>query len=102
HGNLDLVDKHEEARQFHAYLDSNDNLVNQGLVATGPYIAQLENELRPHHLYRMDDDGRAYVLLDLDDGVERLRVGVRKLGMAHLKGLEKLAVYEIVDGARID
>ncbi len=102
HGNLDLVDKNEEARQFHAYLDSNDNLVNQGLVATGPYIAQLENELRPHHLYRMDDGGRAYVLLDLDDGAERLRVGVRKLGMAHLKGLEKLAVYEIVDGARID
>ncbi|MEA2695093.1 MAG: hypothetical protein QOJ16_4480, partial [Acidobacteriota bacterium] len=34
HGNLDLVDKDEEARRFHAYIDQNDNLVNQGLVAT--------------------------------------------------------------------
>ena len=29
-------------------------------------------------------------------------MGFRKLGMAHLKGLEKLAVYEIVDGAEVD
>jgi hypothetical protein len=29
-------------------------------------------------------------------------VGFRKLGMAHLKGLEKLAVYEILDGAEMD
>jgi hypothetical protein len=102
HGNLDLVDKSEEARQFHAYIDRNDNLINQGLVATGPYVAQLEKELAPDRLYRLDDGGRGYVLLDLDDGGERLRVGVRKLGMAHLKGLEKLAVYEIIDGVKID
>jgi hypothetical protein len=29
-------------------------------------------------------------------------VGIRKLGMAHLKGLEKLAVYEIVDADTLD
>jgi hypothetical protein len=104
HGNLDLVDKHAEARRFHAYIDRNGNLVNLGLVATGPYIAQLDKELAPKELYRAEHGGRGYVLLDLDDpaGGERLRVGLRKLGMAHLKGLEKLAVYEIIDGAHSD
>jgi hypothetical protein len=102
HNKLDLVDKGEEARQFHAYIDRNGNLVNLGLVATGPYVAQLEKELAPERLYRAADGGRDYVLLELDDGGELLRVGVRKLGMAHLKGLEKLAVYEIVDGAGLD
>jgi hypothetical protein len=101
HGNLDLVDKDEEARRFHAYIDQNDNLVNQGLVATGPYVAQLEKEIAPDLLYRAEENGRGYVLLGLDDGSERLRVGVRKLGMAHLKGLEKLAIYEIVDATNL-
>jgi hypothetical protein len=29
-------------------------------------------------------------------------VGIRKLGLAHLKGLENLAVYEIVDATGFD
>ncbi len=29
-------------------------------------------------------------------------MGIRKLGLAHLKGLEKLAVYEIVDAAAFE
>jgi len=97
-GNLDLVDKREEARQFHAYIDRNGNLVNRGLVATGPYVAQLERELGQRLLYRAADGGRGYVMLELEDGGERLVVGLRKLGLAQLKGLEKLSVYELVDG----
>jgi len=99
HGNLDLVDKREEARQFHAYIDGNGNLVNRGLVATGPYVAQLEHELGERILYRAADGGRGYVMLELDDAGERLVVGLRKIGLAQLKGLEKLSVYEFVDGA---
>jgi len=41
-------------------------------------------------------------LLALEDAGEKLSLGFRKLGMAHLKGLEKLAVYEIVDGVELD
>jgi hypothetical protein len=96
-GNLDLVDKREEARQFHAYIDRNGNLVNRGLVATGPYVAQLERELGERNLYRAADGGRGYVMLELDDAGERLVVGLRKLGLAQLKGLEKLSVFEFVD-----
>jgi hypothetical protein len=98
HGNLDLIDKREEARQFHAYIDRNGNLVNRGLVATGPYVAQLEAELGSRSFYRAADGGRGYVMLELDDAGERLVVGLRKLGLAQLKGLEKLSVFEFVDG----
>ncbi|HXO19487.1 MAG TPA: hypothetical protein VOA87_06135, partial [Thermoanaerobaculia bacterium] len=97
--NVDLVDKIEEQRPFHAYIDRNGNLVNRGLVATGLYVAQLEAELAPCLLYTVRDSGRGYVALELGDAGEPLLVGIRKLGMAHLKGLEKLPVYEIVDGA---
>ncbi|HEX6864986.1 MAG TPA: hypothetical protein VF414_19300, partial [Thermoanaerobaculia bacterium] len=101
--NVDVVDKHEEARRFYAYINRNGTLHNNGMIATGPYIAQLDHELGPgKRLFRGGDGERSYVILDLEDAGERLSVGVRKLGLAHLKGLEKLAVYEIVDGASLD
>ena len=70
---------------------------------TGPFIAQLDQELGRHPLLPRPRGG-AHLrrILIQDAGGERLPVGFRKLGMAHLKGLEKLAVYEIVDGATFD
>ena len=101
--NVDVVDKREEARRFYAYINRNGTLHNNGMIATGPYIAQLDHELGPgKRLFRGGDGERSYVVLDLENAGERLSVGVRKLGLAHLKGLEKLAVYEIVDGASLD
>ncbi|HKV06584.1 MAG TPA: hypothetical protein VJ725_00505 [Thermoanaerobaculia bacterium] len=103
HKNVDVVDKQEEARRFYAYINRNGTLHNNGMIATGPYISQLEHELgQGKRLFRGSDGERSYVVLDLEDAGERLSVGVRKLGLAHLKGLEKLAVYEIVDGASLD
>jgi hypothetical protein len=103
HKNVDVVDKREEARQFYAYINRNGTLHNNGMIATGSYIAQLDQELGPgKKLHRGSDGDRSYVVLDLEDAGERLPVGVRRLGFAHLKGLEKLAVYEIVDGASLD
>jgi hypothetical protein len=99
--NVDLVDKKEEARRFYAYLNQNGSLHNNGMVATHPYMIRLEKELGHRPLQRGADGERTYVVLALEDGAETLQVGIRKLGMAHLKGLEKLAVYEIVDGASL-
>jgi hypothetical protein len=95
--NVDVVDKKEEARPFYAYINRNGTLHNNGMVATGPFIAQLDREIIDVRLRRARDGERTYVILELDDAGERLPVGIRKLGMAHLKGLEKLPVYEIVD-----
>jgi hypothetical protein len=100
--NVDVVDKTEESRRFYAYINRNGTLHNNGMVATGTFIAHLERELDRCPLYRGREDDRSYVFLALEDAGEKLSLGFRKLGMAHLKGLEKLAVYEIVDGVELE
>jgi class 3 adenylate cyclase len=100
--NVDVVDKREESRTFYAYINRNGTLHNNGMVATGPFIAQLDREVADPRLYRIREGERSYVVLTLQDGKEPMPVGIRKLGMAHLKGLEKLAVYEIIDAAGVD
>jgi hypothetical protein len=99
--NVDVVDKKEEARTFYAYINRNGTLHNNGMVGTGPFIAQLDRELAGAPIHRGREGDRSYVVIVLEDGGERLPVGLRKLGMAHLKGLEQLAVYEIVDAAEM-
>ena len=100
--NVDVIDKKEELRRFYAYLNRNGTLHNNGMVATHPYMVRLENAIGRHALRLGADDERSYVVIAVEDGGETLLIGIRKLGMAHLKGLEKLAVYEIVDGATLD
>lgn len=100
--NVDVVDKREESRTFYAYINRNGTLHNNGMVATGPFIAQLDREVADPRLYRTREGERSYVVLTLVDGKAPLPVGIRKLGMAHLKGLDKLAVYEIIDAASLD
>ncbi len=95
--NLDLVDKEEEARPFYAYVNRNGSLINEGIVATGEYIGQLAASLASPQLYHCREASRSYVVLALDDAGSKLYVGLRKLGVAHLKGLDDLPVYEIVD-----
>jgi hypothetical protein len=99
--NVDLVDKKEEARRFYAYLNQNGSLHNNGMVATHPYMTRLEKELGNRPLSRGTQAERSYVVIDIQESGDELLVGIRKLGMAHLKGLDKLAVYEIVDGAAL-
>jgi hypothetical protein len=100
--NVDVVDKREESRRFYAYINRNGTLLNNGLVATGAYVSRLDREIGPSPLHRGSDGTRSYVVFYLDDGGERLPVGLRKLGTARLKGLERLPVYEIVDGASLE
>ncbi len=100
--NVDVVDKTEEARRFYAYINRNGTLHNNGMVATGAFIGHLERELHRCPLYQGTEGDRSYVFLALEDAGAKLSLGFRKLGMAHLKGLEKLAVYEIVDGVELN
>ncbi|HEX2643124.1 MAG TPA: hypothetical protein VHU81_09035, partial [Thermoanaerobaculia bacterium] len=100
--NVDMVDKREESRRFYAYINRNGSLHNNGMVATASFMSKLEHELGPRRLQRGTDGERKYVVLDLDDGGEPLPVGIRKLGLVQLKGLEKLMIFEIVDGATLD
>lgn len=105
--NVDVIDKGEEARSFHAYINRNGNLVNEGIVATASFIEQLDAENRYAELFRAAVGGRRYVVLQIPDApaagagpqpkAPGLLVGLRKLGTASLKGLDKLAVFEAVD-----
>jgi hypothetical protein len=107
--NVDTVDRREEARRFHAYINRNGNLVNEGIVATGAFLDQLDGELRFEDLRRATEGDRRYVAVEIVDRpsgagpadrrgrAEGLVVGLRKLGIASLKGLDKLPVFEVVD-----
>ncbi len=43
--------------------------------------------------------GNTYVVLAVEEPGEVMSIGLRKLGTALLKGLERLAVYEVIDAA---
>jgi hypothetical protein len=100
--NVDVVDKREEARGFYAYVNQNGNLVNEGIVATGAFIERLSREGGFRALERADDGQRLYVVVAFEDQGETIHVGLRKLGSARLKGLDRLPVYEVVDGEELE
>jgi len=97
---VDRPERDERARPFFAYLDESGHLVNEGIVATDAFLAELARELGGAALARGGDGERGYVVVALDDAGGPLRVGLRKLGVVSLKGLERTPVYEVVDGAR--
>lgn len=95
---LDLVDEREESRDFYAYVGRNSKLVNEGIVATEAFVNRLSREVRGRELHRVAHDRHLFVSLEIQHGDERLRLGLRKLGVAELKGLDPITVYEMVDG----
>jgi hypothetical protein len=96
--NVELVDKHQEGRQFFAYINRNGHLVNEGIVATGMFVAEVDADVEPFELRRCTIGGQGYLLLELEEEPGKtMQVGVRKLGIARLKGLDDLAIYEVVE-----
>src|SRR6185503_16876871 len=61
-------------------------------------IERLAAEEPAQRLYPLRYDGKGYVALALELPDGRCLAGLRKLGIVKLKGLEPLAVYELVDG----
>lgn len=99
---VDLVDESEQARDFFAYISQTGMLINEGIVGTDRFLAQVdpEGEAAP---YRLGLDGpRRYVVVKFDEGTGSLVVGLRRLGAANLKGIESTIIYEIVDGGTWD
>jgi hypothetical protein len=97
--NLDIVDRNERAREFHAYINETGHLVNEGIVATGEFIARLAKERPLDRIFRLVDGQRSWVAAQFDGAGTSFLVGVRKLGVAQLKGLDNTPIYEIVDAA---
>jgi hypothetical protein len=99
HSNVDVIDKDEESRGFYAYINHNGSLVNEGIVATWDFVSRLAAERAFTRMFRLVDGRRTYVALKVEGVGTSLLVGLRKLGVAQLKGLDRLPVYEIVDAA---
>jgi hypothetical protein len=93
--NQDLVSRIDEARRFYAYINQTSTLINEGMVATEPFLADL-GAFEP--MYYARQHGRGFIAFYLEEGGHRFLVGVRKLGLAKFKGLEPMPVYEVVDG----
>jgi hypothetical protein len=94
----DVVDKVEEARRFYCYINSSGTLVNEGIVATEKFVRELEREGKVEDFARGRDGRRAYIVFAVETAGEPLLVGIRKLGLGNLKGLERVPVFEVVDG----
>lgn len=94
---VDVVDHDQQAREFHAYINANGHLVNEGIVASMAFLQEmsieLTNEAAP--LYRIRAPWGTYIgFTPALDGVEY--VAVRILGMVSLKGLDNIEIGEIV------
>ena len=96
--NVDLIDKSEASRQFYCYIDKHGALVNEGIAATEQFISELSNSGMVDPLYRLREDRREYLVIRAEVGNQELLAGIRELGNASLKGLEKAPLYEVVDG----
>ncbi len=95
--NQELVSKLDESRRFYAYINQNSTLINEGIVATEPFISRLGSF---SEMFYTKDRGRGYIAVVVEEEVGgRLVIGFRKLGTGKFKGLEPMPVYEIVDGA---
>lgn len=88
----------QDARPFYAAIDPSGNLVNEGIVATEPFVTQLEAELgRDAPLLAARQADADFIALTFDEA-DGMLVGLRKIGLAHLKGLDRIPIYEVVDG----
>jgi hypothetical protein len=93
----ELVSKDEESRPFFAYINPNSALINEGIVATEPYLSRLGQF---EELYFAYQDTRGYIVVPLvERSGETLLIGLRKLGFGKFKGLEPMPIFEILDGA---
>ena len=97
--NVDVIDQRERAREFYAYINENGGLVNEGIVATGDFVSKLAEERKFDRLFRLVDGPRSWVAVKLEGPGIDLLVGLRRLGLAQLKGLDSTPIYEIVDAA---
>ncbi len=86
-----------DQRSFHAEVDGNGHLVNEGIVASFPFLDELSSELisESQQLFRLKMPWASYIGFRPD--VEQVPfVGIRLIGTVSLKGMEKLEVAELI------
>jgi hypothetical protein len=95
---LEVVERGQEGRQFHAYVNANGTLINEGIVATQQFIEQFAVEGTIERLALAPGPARRFVVASVIDGVEEVRAGFCRLGSAEFKGIGQVELHEVVDG----
>ncbi|HEY3055330.1 MAG TPA: hypothetical protein VGK31_05305 [Thermoanaerobaculia bacterium] len=86
----------QQQREFYAFINENGNLINEGIVASVPFLKELSSEMtgKNHRLYRLRAPWAAY--LGFPSSTEsRSYIGIRMLGAASLKGIGSMEVAEV-------
>jgi hypothetical protein len=94
---VEMIDTTQHAREYYAYLDGNQHLVNEGIVASMALIEELSIELANEatQLFHVAKPWGHYVAFNpAVTGVEL--IGARLIGNVSLKGLDNIDVVEIV------
>jgi hypothetical protein len=96
-GDIGLAERDQPA-QFSARVSQSGSLVNEGIVATVGFVQRLAAQrLEPYYSHLAA--GRRWVALHVvDERGARHVAGIRRLGAVDLKGLDRIGVYEVVDG----
>jgi hypothetical protein len=99
--NLDVGGGRRPERRFRAQINRNGTLSNEGIVTTEAFISRLTQEAPWKDLSVGWAGDQAFVVIPLDED-QNLAAGLRKLGLATLKGLEQVPVYEVADAADLE
>lgn len=86
-----------EQGRFRAEVDDNGHLINEGIVASLPFLEELSKELisESHQIFRLKTPWANYIGFRPD--VEQVAfVGIRLIGTVSLKGMERLEVAELI------
>jgi hypothetical protein len=92
---VDPTEGSEQQREFYAYVNENGHLVNEGIVASIPFLRRLSTELIEdgQKLYRLSTPWNIYLGFPAAaDGY----LGIRLLGAVSLKGIGSQDIAEVV------
>ena len=98
---VDMTDRTMQSREFHAYVNENGHLINEGIVASMALIEALSQELPDENvrMVHLAIDSIDYVGFSCNlTGIDY--IGVRPMGKVSLKGLTDVAVAEIIATSR--
>ncbi len=94
---VDTTEETMQQREFYAYVNANGNLINEGIVASIPFLKELSDEITQDGLmlYRLTTRWAGYLGFAAPVSLGGY-IGLRMLGSVSLKGIGNVEVGEVV------
>ncbi len=84
-----------DPRTFTVRIDRNGELVNEGIVLTPAFVEELAREIPAGRIIPAENLGLRWAVVSVNgENGGRLSIGLRFVGVAHLKGLQPLEIIE--------